>query len=312
MNEVILSKSLDFSRQLLSRLPCLFLRHGILSRPQNLQQLEKELGKIPIPQLQRRLEVDNRRYLWRRDVVESGKELAEQVLETCHSGRRPIFVGHSQGGLVCRVAVTLLCGKPNGWPDSSSPINPRLAKTMENMTAWQKKNNLPSDKLGRPLGVVLLATPNSGSVTWGQLSASARLLFKGVKEVSELVGVGNLQDLTTDRLPRALQYWRVQGIPYLSVSGSKFNRWSSYSHSDLSSIPYIGRLAPNLDLPNDGIVEDKSVDLGQLPLPHEVAGPYEHTNRYRNCTDVSHTDIHKNAEVVRVVSEAIKCWIDDF
>jgi hypothetical protein len=133
-------------------------------------------------------------------------------------------------------------------------------------------------------------------VTHGQLSLLAHFLRKPFSSYANSV-----VDLTTDHLYRFLQRYAVN-IPALSLSGSAVSVLSNQARGPL-------RIATGLKMPNDGIVEDVSVDLTQSVLPNEIVNSlssrYLHLRAYPDCTDVWHTNIHQNSLVQDFVVEFI-------
>jgi hypothetical protein len=81
-------------------------------------------------------------------------------------------------------------------------------------------------------------------------------------------------------------------------------------HLDFESIPYVGKLAPRLMLPNDLVVEDESVDMSKAVLPSEIVSPsqYSHVRAYVDCARVTHSGVHKNVEVFDEVARNIADW----
>jgi hypothetical protein len=118
--------------------------------------------------------------------------------------------------------------------------------------------------------VVTLATPNAGAITYGQLTVQAQLALLAAKRLAAIGGWKNFDELTTDRLFRIFQNLTIPDVRFLSISGSRVNRYRTISARTLSSVPVIGRLGLYLELPNDLIVEDSSVDLGKAPMPCEL------------------------------------------
>ena len=103
-------------------------------------------------------------------------------------------------------------------------------------------------------------------------------------------------DLTTDRLFRILQSFRTN-TPTLSVSGSAHNRFSKKR----PALGVLVGLAGKLALPNDGLVEDRSVDLKASILPlqicHMGTSKYTHPREYSDCTHVQHSSIYDEVAV---------------
>ena len=104
------------------------------------------------------------------------------------------------------------------------------------------------------VGMVTLATPNSATLTYGQIAGWMKM-----SAVATTLGFPNktasFVDLTTDRLFRILQSFRTN-TPTLSVSGSAHNRFSKKR----PALGVLVGLAGKLALPNDGLVEtDRSI-----------------------------------------------------
>lgn len=264
--------------------PMVFLRHGFMSDGSIFQALETTISSALPGSL-----VDRSSYDWKAPVVINGLRLAQQVLNS--AGERPIYlVGHSMGGLVGRVAAIAL------HDPSAMFQHLNLLLAGWNFDLGEAKSLCSTLQQRDVAGVVTLATPNSGAVTHGQLSLFAHLLRRPFSSYAKSV-----VDLTTDHLYRFLQPYAVD-IPALSVSGSAFSVLSKQVRGPL-------RLAAGLKMPNDGIVEDVSVDLTQSVLPNEVvnslATRYLHIRAYPDCTDVWHTSIHQNLRVQNFVVDFI-------
>jgi pimeloyl-ACP methyl ester carboxylesterase len=288
------------------------IRHGIFSDDANMQSLTAAITNI-LPNCT----TDNSSYDWQEPILHSGIRLARLAVQAHLKNpqiKKVIFVGHSQGGLVCRVAAAALLA-PTALLKLLTPlhtIDPKYYGTAEKeLGAFEQAiASAPWSNLIK--GVVTLATPNSGAFTYGQMAIHAQLaLFVAKRGVRAVRGWKNFDELTTDRLFRILQHLRIPGVPYLSVSGSRINRYRSVSARTLSSIPVIGRFGLYLDLPNDLVVEDSSVDLGKAPLPCEIENlgtQYTHVRSYRNCIDVSHSGIHSDPEVFAVLERHMSTW----
>jgi hypothetical protein len=95
---------------------------------------------------------------------------------------------------------------------------------------------------------------------------------------------------------RVLQRFRTD-TPTLSVSGSAHNRFSKKR----PALGVLVGLAGKLALPNDGLVEDRSVDLKASILPNEICqmgtSKYLHLREYSDCTDVEHSSIYDEVAV---------------
>jgi hypothetical protein len=281
-----------------------FIRHGILSNADKLSDLTSFFEKRF-----KTWNVKNLGYDWTQSVLLSGINFARWIAESVAPG--PILlVGHSQGGLLCRVAVAALV-RPIGLlvslerervrRDYDSRYYRDAADALKAfLLRHQRPIDGPDDWLVEPsrIHALMLATPNCGAFTFGQMSILARLgfgLFRG--PISKLAE--NLTDLQTDRLLRVLQSLEIKNARYGTISGSAINRHSIINHSDLGVvIPPLKALGIRLDLPNDMVVEDSSVDMLRAPLPTEVYDPdsqYKHIRTYFDCTDVSHSSIHSES-----------------
>src|SRR6266540_3260232 len=84
------------------------IRHGIFSSAASMQSLEREIRKILTL-----CSIDNQDYRWEDPILHSGIALADHVLSLSNTPaiEKIVFVGHSQGGLVCRVAVAALVAR---------------------------------------------------------------------------------------------------------------------------------------------------------------------------------------------------------
>ena len=264
-----------------------FVRHGVLSKPSKMAWLAEQFQKLP-----RETRVDNEPYAWRCAVVKSGLELANQVLDATHSGPT-VLVGHSQGGLVCRVAATALAGVQRGGSGTFT----------EHISTWQRENGTAFDRC-RGLGVVTIATPNCGLLALGQLSAEAELMGWGLFRLLDHAGLHDLKDLTTPRLFREFENWRVQAR-YLSVSGVRVNRFGRNAGGYITDL-----LGVRLALPNDGVVEDTSTDLRHSLIRPEVdlEDSYRHARSYRNAIDLGHSDVRESEDVFAMIKENLD-WL---
>src|SRR6266404_8014884 len=84
----------------------------------------------------------------------------------------------------------------------------------------------------------------------------------------------------------------------LSISGSGWNR---FKKAPTPAIFWGPHLAASLHLPNDMIVEDRSVDLSQSILQDELLShpseKYLHVRVYRDCTDVIHATMYNHGKI---------------
>jgi hypothetical protein len=264
--------------------PVIVIRHGILSSQAPFQLLANWLqSRFP------NADVDNRSYPWQDSILLNGARLADHILQNYAQGRELVLIGHSMGGLVCRVAACFLSG--NAFQSASALAN---GYTRSDVLAISSLALNP-----RAIhGLVTLATPNSGAMLHGQVSGLAALVKRVINSVHE-----GIKDLTTDRLFRILQGYSVN-TKVLSISGSDFNRFSQVS-GQLSN--WLKRGGLRLDLPHDRVVEDRSVDLRQSILPHELhqgASTYYHLRAYENCTDITHTNIYDDP--------IVQLYVEDF
>lgn len=281
------------------------LRHGIKSNAGALWTLEQHLRKV-LPGCT----VDNQTYDWGDFVLHSGISLAEDVLAKLTGSdppKRVIFVGHSQGGLVCRVAVATLCGRVDlleALRFRTTPHDGYYTVAQQQLKALPMKyTHMQLDAAcDAVFSVVMLGTPNAGAISNGQMTIEASAIAWGTRKLASLRWK-NFDELTSDRLFTLLQGVRVRRVQYVSISGSSASRYSSLTsaHLSLAQIPVLNRLAVALDLPNDGVVEDSSVDLRESPLPCEIADldqQYEHVRSYTECIRVGHTDLHSDQNVL--------------
>ena len=169
-----------------------FYRHGIFSDSKRMAFLTRELGKTG-----RFGEPNNEDYEWRNEVADSGLELAGKVVATA-SGEPVLLVGHSQGGLVCRMAAIALAGTYLG---TCGQLTTRILR-------WQRQHRVPK-ATPMKLAVVTIATPNAGGMTFGQMSVTAELSGRAIMATANRGGFHNLKDLTTPRLFQEFEKWQV-------------------------------------------------------------------------------------------------------
>jgi triacylglycerol esterase/lipase EstA (alpha/beta hydrolase family) len=279
------------------------LRHGYRSDATALMRLADYLY--------RRVDadIDNESYDWTKSVIHNGIHLAEELQKKFPS-RLVVLVGHSMGGLVCRVAnIALAC-------DNLAPVMASHGKTWD----YPPEDIDLAEKFGRRAAiaqppevraVITLATPNSGAMTKAQTASLLNLgaLWHGVTPGAVLgaaKALGGLtsayynaryqstRDLTSIRVFRMFQHFQVRNR-CLSISGSSINTLAGGSLL-AKSIKFAG---VTLGLPNDEIVEDRSVDLNQSVLPHEFDPQlYTHLRGYEDCAFVDHFNIY-DMQVVR-------------
>ena len=272
-----------------------FYRHGILSDKTSMDWLAQELRKkacfnAPI----------NEGYAWRDEVVKSGLELADRVLSTTHADSEVLLVGHSQGGLVCRVAAVALAGRHLA---TCGPYTKGILQWRCGVTARATSRR-------RRLGVVTIGTPNAGAMTFGQMSVAAELLGRTIMDAARLLdGVSDLEDLTTPRLFQEFENWSVNAR-YLSISGVCVNRYSRGCVRNLAELLPIKRVSVRFGVPNDLLVEDSSTDLRQSLIRAEVdlVENYRHVRAYPRSISLNHSAVRKSHEVVEVITDNL-AWL---
>lgn len=269
--------------------PLIFIRHGICSnnvpfKPLELYLNSKFTNSVP----------DNSSYDWRDSVLVNGARLAHQVLKI--AGDRPlVLIGHSMGGLLCRVA-NVIFEDPNLFDVLTSNLANQLGYKGNDIAEIKKFRFQDVKKMPKPNVIVTLATPNSGAMLHGQISGIPALL-KLAAHFFPPTNLESVADLTTDRLFRFLEQFAVS-TPVLSISGSKGNRFARASGT-ISN--WLGNKGIRINLPNDLVVEDQSVDLHYSILPNEIThhrkAKYLHARGYTDCTDVWHSNIYDDWNV---------------
>jgi hypothetical protein len=261
------------------------VRHGIFSNSRNMMMLESALrGAYPL--------IDNRTYTWTDSILVNGVRLASELVAASlvnQNERHVALVGHSMGGLVCRVANCALTDP--GFRQHVRAHAKALSPADQNYI--DTANLTPG--IVTICSMVTLATPNSGAMRKGQLGALALLL--NVLKPAPLRSAG-IQDLQTDHIFRVLQHCS-SNTPCLTMSGSFGNRFGQ--GATRITYRFLGGWLATVEEPHDLIVEDESVDLSRSILPHELKGPVEHQRAYLNCIDVTHTSIHADPQVHKAV-----------
>ena len=292
----------------------IWLLHGVRSDAAHMSELETGLrGALAKTQKAVQAAVHNRGYEWQRPAIHAALDEVGKLFR--HKGDDPlVLVGHSQGGLVCRLLAACICE-----PDSlESGLNGQSIYLAGEVSAWRHRlRGLVTDPQRKQLqkrlrGVVMLATPNNGALTFGQLSLIGRAVSIGARTGLSMLSQANWDDLATDRLFQVLQHVSVKSIKYLSVSASGISRFSPLNQGDFALIPYVERLGVNLDLPNDRFVEDISVDLNEATWKPEIADldrQYEHVKWYVGCGAQTHSTIHESSAVHEVVADRISGWL---
>src|SRR5215469_4596476 len=191
--------------------PVIYIRHGICSSNTPFVPLEQHLAST-FPNAT----INNTSYNWHDSVLVNGARLARQILQGSQS-RPLVLIGHSMGGLLCRVA-NVIFQDPKKFDFLASNLAPQLSykQTDSAEIAIYRFSNAT---MPTPTAVITLATPNSGAILHGQLSGIPALL----ELTLNLFPPSNLEsvaDLTTDRLFRFLQNFSST-TPTLSISGSK-------------------------------------------------------------------------------------------
>jgi pimeloyl-ACP methyl ester carboxylesterase len=270
--------------------PIIVIRHGFNSSAGTFARLATYL-QTQVPNAI----IDNQSYPWRDSVLVNGARLANQLRTQYPSDQPLVLIGHSMGGLVCRVAVSVLRDAATfaslvGSLGLNLGYSPGEVLEIQNFRFGTNSQ--------RPVDILItLATPNSGALLQGQVSGIAALVQSAVNAFPP-TRTSSVADLTTDRLFRLLQHFAAD-TRTLSISGSRWNRFAQAS-GQLTAWARRGGI--QLDLPHDSIVEDRSVDLRSAILPSEIlhngGAPYMHLRAYADCTDITHTNIY-NVSVVR-------------
>jgi hypothetical protein len=178
---------------------CKFIvRHGFFSDHRPFIPLSKELTNRFSGST-----VDNRDYVWKKPVIENGIELALTILNDYEDTDPICLIGHSMGGLVCRVANVALT------QTSDLQRHLKLLAGVTGMDFFKPANSMAAGLRGRKVaGMVTLATPNSATLTYGQIAG-------WMKAVGAAAPIGfpnktaSFVDLTTDRLFKFLQFYGV-------------------------------------------------------------------------------------------------------
>jgi pimeloyl-ACP methyl ester carboxylesterase len=266
-------------------------RHGLFADETSMQPLEKYINGHVLPGCM----TDNEPYRWQDRVLDTGIDLAKYLLSKLAGDpkiQKIIMVGHCQGGLVCRVAAATICDHAGLLGSFWRRDDPWLTNARTELRTMDAA--LLGEARKRMHSVVMLGTPNSGMYTYGQLSMLATIAVRETTRLVTVRGWNNFTELTTDRLFTLLQKVRVPDVKYVSLSGSSHSRYGAALGVKLADLPLISRLAPSLEVPNDGIVEDSSVDLGDAPLPPEIEDldkQYKHVRSYTECIRVAHREL---------------------
>lgn len=274
-----------------NRKPAVLIRHGIFSSNKPFEGLQGKIDRFFGSPL-----TYNDSYDWKKSVLRNGFELANEVFVQPKYHDRPIiFIGHSMGGLIIRVANALLTDV--GFRKDLHLLAKPLGYSHEDIEIWKKTELRKSEtKHEQIVGIVTLATPNSGAVLHGQVSGIGALVH-GAVQLFAPAGCESIADLTTARIFLLLEYAK-SSTPMLSISGSRFNRLARGS-GQLAS--WGTKFGIKMEYPHDGIVEDRSVDLAHSVIANEVThlgtAPYLHMRAYRTCTLVSHIEIYDNPEI---------------
>ncbi len=274
--------------------PVIVVRHGIFSDDRPFQNLSNFLAaKFP------NAKINNQKYDWKDSVVMNGTRLADAILGDPSIDERPlVLIGHSMGGLVCRVA-NLILSEPDVI-EQNLPLFRNYCVLDKGDLQTLRSFALRGKKPRSVNLMVTLATPNSGAMLWAQINSIASIV-----KMPFSAHVTSMHDLTTERLFRLLQYFSVN-TPTLSISGSGWNRYGKAPAGIMLSLAH---LAGRLHLPNDMIVEDRSVDLAQSILQNEILSAalakYLHLRLYRDCIDVVHDNVYDHGKVRDIVVDCI-------
>ena len=277
-----------------------FYRHGAGASNESMNWLAGEL--------ERNLELcvrNNETYEWTDSIVKSGLCLAEQVARTAGESQ-VLLVGHSQGGLVCRVAAVALAGT---WLETSGQFTKDILHWQYRFANERAEFKEARAGLGK-LAVVTIATPNAGAMTFGQMSVAAELLGRGLMGAAKFLhGVHNTEDLTTQRLFEEFENWHVNAR-YVSISGVCVNRYKRGLVRNLAELVPIRRVSVRFDVPNDLLVEDSSTDLRQSVIRPEIdlTNSYRHVRAYPKSISLNHSDVRESQEVVEVIVSNLR-WL---
>jgi pimeloyl-ACP methyl ester carboxylesterase len=229
-------------------------------------------------------------------IPNSGLELARTLREAFPDGKTEItLVGHSMGGLVCRAAL------------------------------------LQSDDLQMVKRLIMLGTPNHGTLQTARLGALAHLLREGIAILwtvfpQESTGIKELTEIrkTFDPLIRSGKH-NTRHVEYVTIPGMRFNDESGWLESPqntsaglrlLSVTMAIMRAMPGmhaeLETPHDGIVEESCVRLSSKPdhfserpavRPHYA--PYVHLT-HPDYHAVDHVTVQQADRTISVLAQLLE------
>ena len=200
-------------------------------------------------------------------------------LSTAPRKVRPLlFVGHSMGGLVSRVADLILTD-----PAGFAARVPRLSSDgYQDDVNHIKKYALEYKPKRKVNGIVTLATPNRSYVAGSGKPLSGSPASHRGQGLLIPASLGSGPDHGSPLSPIA-ELLELNSCS--SISGSKMNRFTIGAGQILRTS---GKLGLNLTLPHDLVVEDISVDLDRSILPNELThhgpSPYMHLRAYEGCT----------------------------
>ncbi len=305
----------------------IFIIHGNFSGSNSMKPLEEALKNqlqsdgckyfIDVEISNKYIEFFRIKYKYTNDLISCAREVYKSVNYNISSDDLVFLVGHSQGGLVARLVSVIMTNCNLRSPYSRKKVRRIDDRAYDDYLALSKKF-LPKcpPKKSYIDGVTTLGSPHAGSLTMGQFSTAAGLFAKAIQGISSLFAK-NLKDLSSDRLPRLMQYMSVPETNFLSISGSRINRYSFsldgvFSDAVNLNLPKVlseSALVPNfsvqLSKPNDLIVEEESADLSRSLLPFEGQVEPEHFNCYVNATSVTHFNICAD----NVIAEKVIDWI---
>jgi pimeloyl-ACP methyl ester carboxylesterase len=277
--------------------PIIYIRHGICSSHTHFILLQQYLASI-FPSAT----IDNVTYDWHDSVLVNGARLANEILRGPHN-RPLVLIGHSMGGLLCRVTNAIF-QEPQKFDFLASNLAPQLTYKQADL-AEIATYRFSNAVMPTPTVVITLATPNSGAMLHGQVSGIPALL-KSALNLFPPTNLESVADLTTDRLFRFLQKFSSM-TPMLSISGSKGNRFARGSGAVTS---WLGKMGLRIEMPNDLIVEDRSVDLQYSILPNEMihmgSAKYLHARCYLDCADVWHSNIYDDQNARELLADCLK------
>jgi pimeloyl-ACP methyl ester carboxylesterase len=236
-------------------------------------------------------------YNYHEGLEKNGRKFAQALANRFSAEDSVAIVAHSMGGLVARLAI--------------------LAQ------------HLPFAH-----SLFLLGTPNSGAMRTSQLSLLAELMRRTAGQVSAIFPrKKGIMDLTrASEIMRHHQHKAkyAEHVDYVSIPGLYF--YGDRSWLELADDASIGAFATlrialsllaswtpftiNLDVPHDGIVEERSNRMipstegrineknDSINFPHKGPHTYAHVE-VRSCRDLTHVHLQSDPQIFRAVASII-------